>query len=106
MTGHRQEMRCTWVVLLLFGMVLLPGCGKKVSTTRISETRKPGAAETAKAAGEAVAVVSEPPVPRAEEPRESELREAEQKETPEKEVVKPAAALRSGGGDEVYAGFG
>lgn len=100
MTGHRQEMRCPWIVMVLLGMVLLSGCGKKVTTTRISETMKPGAAETARAAGESVAVVSEPPVPRAEEPRESEL-----KETPGKVAVKPPDAIRPGMVNDIYFDF-
>ena len=105
MTGHRRTMRCPWIVMGLLGMVLLSGCGKKVTTTRVSETMKPGAAEPARTAGESVAVVSEPPVPRAEEPRESELRESEQKETPEKVAVKPPAAIRSGMVNDIYFDF-
>lgn len=109
MTGHGWTMRGTWIVFLLLGVVLLPGCGKKMTTTRISETAKPGTAETSSAAGGPVAVVSEPPVPRAEEPRESELRESEQKETPEKAVVKPpvkpSPAIRSGMVNDIYFDF-
>ena len=105
MTGHRRTMRCPWIVMVLWGMVLLSGCGKKVTTTRVSETMKPGAAEPARTAGESVAVVSEPPVPRAEEPRESELRESEMKETPEKAAVKPPAAIRSGMVNDIYFDF-
>ncbi|MBI5406990.1 MAG: peptidoglycan-associated lipoprotein Pal [Nitrospirae bacterium] len=91
--------------MVLLGMVFLSGCGKKVTTTRISETMKPGTAEPARAGGGPVAVVSEPPVPRAEEPRESELRESGQKETPGKVAVKPPAAIRSGMVNDIYFDF-
>ena len=101
MTGHRRTMRCTWSVLFLSAflsaMVLLPGCGKKVATTRISEGMKPG---TAGGGNGSVALVSEPPVPRAEEPREADL-----KVTPEKGIVKPPDAIRPGMVNDIYFDF-
>ncbi|MBI5096628.1 MAG: OmpA family protein [Nitrospirae bacterium] len=97
MTGHRRTMRCTWIVLFLSAMVLLSGCGKKVTTTRISEGMKPG---TAGGGNGSVALVSEPPVPRAEEPREADL-----KVTPEKGIVKPPDAIRPGMVNDIYFDF-
>jgi len=97
MTGCWRTMRCAGIVLFLFGIVLLPGCGKKVSTTRISEGMKPG---TEGRVNGPVALVSEPPVPRAEEPRESDL-----KETPEKDIVKSPASVRPGMVNDIYFDF-
>src|SRR3990172_11101332 len=97
MTGYWRAMRCAGIVLFLFGMVLLSGCGKKVAATRISEGMKPG---TAGGGNGSVALVSEPPVPRAEEPREADL-----KVTPEKGSVKPPDAVRPGMVNDIYFHF-
>lgn len=90
-------MQCVGIVLFLFGIVLLPACGKKVTTTRLSEGIKPGIGGLGNGP---VAVVSEPPVPRAEEPRESEL-----KETPDKGVVRLPPSVKSGMINDIYFDF-
>lgn len=97
MTGYWRTMRCVGIVLFLLGIVLLPGCGKKVSTTRISESMKPG---TGGGGNGSVALVSEPPAPRAEEPRESDL-----KETPDKDIIKPSTTIRPGLLNDIYFDF-
>ena len=97
MTGYWRTIRCAGIVLFLFGIVLLPGCGKKVSTTRVSEGMKPGM--EGRGNGPA-ALVSEPPVPRAEEPREADL-----KETYEKDIVKSPASVKPGMVNDIYFDF-
>jgi len=97
MTRYWRTMRCVGIVLFLISMVLLPGCGKKVTTTRISESMKPG---TEGGGNGSVALVSEPPLPRAEEPRESDL-----KETPDKDIIKPSTTIRAGLLNDIYFDF-
>ena len=100
MTGRRTIVHFIMITIVSSGMIIMSGCGKKVTTTRMSETVKP--AEVSQARGtETVAVpVPEPPVPKVEEPRELELKGEAARE---KKTIKPVEIVK--GINEIYKGI-
>ena len=86
--GRRIKVCLIVVAVTLSGSFIMSGCGKMVTTTRVTGSAKPEPVQT-----HVPEVVSEPPLPVIEETKEIALQEDVNKESP-KGVAKPGDKVK------------